>query len=70
MGDYLPLINHPTLLIWGEQDLVFPPSVGESVHRAIKGSKLQIIRRSGHIPMWETPEEVNQVILDFLKEAT
>jgi pimeloyl-ACP methyl ester carboxylesterase len=70
MGDYLSLINHPTLLIWGEQDLVFPPSVGESLHRAIKGSKLDIIKRSGHIPMWETPEEVNQVILDFLKEAT
>ena len=68
MEDYLSLINHPTLLIWGEQDLVFPPSVGESLHQAIKGSKLHIIKRSGHIPMWETPEEVNQAILDFLKD--
>jgi pimeloyl-ACP methyl ester carboxylesterase len=67
MGDYLSLINHPTLLIWGERDLVFPPSVGESLHRAIKGSKLHIIKRSGHIPMWETPDELNRVILDFLK---
>jgi len=67
MGDYLSLINHPTLLIWGEQDLVFPPSVGESLHQAIKGSKLHIIKGSGHIPMWETPEEVNRVILEFLK---
>jgi pimeloyl-ACP methyl ester carboxylesterase len=70
MGDYLSLINHPTLLIWGEQDLVFPPSVGESLLQAIKGSKLHIVKRSGHIPMWETPEEVNRIILDFLKEAT
>lgn len=70
MGDYLSLINHPTLLIWGERDLVFPPSVGESLQQAIKGSTLHIIKRSGHIPMWETPEEVNRVILDFLKEAT
>jgi pimeloyl-ACP methyl ester carboxylesterase len=68
MGDYLSLINHPTLLIWGERDLVFPPSVGESLHQAIKGSKLHIIKRSGHIPMWETPEEVNQIILNFLKD--
>jgi pimeloyl-ACP methyl ester carboxylesterase len=67
MGDYLSLINHPTLLIWGERDLVFPPLVGESLHQAIKGSKLFIIKKSGHIPMWETPEEVNRVILDFLK---
>jgi len=68
MGDYLSLINHPTLLIWGERDLVFPPSVGESLHQAIKGSKFHLIKKSGHIPMWETPEEVNQAILDFLKE--
>jgi pimeloyl-ACP methyl ester carboxylesterase len=67
MGDYLSLIHHPTLLIWGEHDLVFPPSVGDSLHRAIKGSTLHLIKRSGHIPMWETPEEVNRVILDFLK---
>ncbi len=68
MGDYLSLINHPTLLIWGERDLVFPPSVGESLHQTIKGSKLHIIKKSGHIPMWETPEEVNQAILSFLEE--
>ena len=67
MGDYLSLIDHPTLLIWGEQDLVFPPSVGESLHQAIKGSKIHLINKSGHIPMWETPEEVNRAILDFLK---
>jgi len=67
MEDYLPLIDHPTLLIWGERDLVFPPSVGESLHQAIKGSTLRLIEKSGHIPMWETPEEVNQAILDILK---
>jgi pimeloyl-ACP methyl ester carboxylesterase len=70
MEGYLSLIDHPTLLIWGEQDLVFPPSVGEDLHRAIKGSKFHLVKKSGHIPMWETPEEVNRVMLDFLKEAT
>lgn len=68
MGDYLPLIDHPTLLLWGEQDLVFPPTVGESLHQAIRGSKLHIVKKSGHIPMWETPDEVNRAILDFLKK--
>jgi len=65
---YLSRINHPTLLIWGERDLIFPPSVGKILHRAIKASKLIVVEKSGHIPMWETPEEVNQVILDFLKD--
>jgi pimeloyl-ACP methyl ester carboxylesterase len=68
LKDSLGLIHQPTLLIWGEKDLIFPPSVGEGLHRIIKNSKIQIIKGSGHIPMWETPEEVNEAILSFLKE--
>jgi pimeloyl-ACP methyl ester carboxylesterase len=68
MRDYLSRINRPTLLIWGKRDLIFPLSVGEDLHRAIKGSKLQPIETAGHIPMWETPDEVNEAILNFLKE--
>jgi pimeloyl-ACP methyl ester carboxylesterase len=61
-------IRKPTLFIWGERDLIFPPPLGEKLHQAIAGSKLQKIEGSGHIPMWETPEEVNRAILKFLKE--
>jgi pimeloyl-ACP methyl ester carboxylesterase len=61
-------IRAPTLLIWGENDLIFPPPVGKHLHEAIPGSTLKWIERSGHIPMWETPDEVNQLILSFLKE--
>jgi pimeloyl-ACP methyl ester carboxylesterase len=68
LKDYLSQIYQPTLLLWGERDLIFPPSAGEGLHRAIKGSKFQMIEKSGHIPMWETPKEVNQAILSFLKE--
>ena len=68
LKDHLTRIYQPTLLLWGGRDLIFPPSVGESLHQAIRGSKFQMVEKSGHIPMWETPEEVNQVILDFLKE--
>lgn len=70
MRDSLSLIRHPTLLIWGERDLIFPPSVGEELHQAIHGSTLRIIRGSGHIPMWEKPQEVNEMILSFLKEPS
>jgi rifampin ADP-ribosylating transferase len=70
LKDYLSRIYQPTLLLWGERDLIFPPSVGEDLHRAIKGSKFQIIEKSGHIPMWETPEEVNETILSFLRERS
>ena len=68
LKDNLSRIDQPTFLIWGERDLIFPPTVGETLHQAIRGSKFQMIEKSGHIPMWETPEEINQAILDFLEE--
>jgi pimeloyl-ACP methyl ester carboxylesterase len=68
LKDWLSLIRQPALFIWGEQDIIFPPDVGETLHRAITGSKFQLIEESGHIPMWETPDQVNQAILSFLQE--
>lgn len=68
LREHLSRIDHPTLLVWGEKDLILPPTVAEALHREIRGSRLLIIRDSGHIPMWETPEPVNQAILAFLAE--
>jgi len=68
LKDQFSLIQQPTLFIWGERDAIFPPHVGETLHQAVAGSKFQVIEKSGHIPMWETPDGVNQAIIDFLKE--
>jgi pimeloyl-ACP methyl ester carboxylesterase len=67
LRDRFSLIRQPALFIWGEKDIIFPPDVGEALHRAIAGSTFQLIEKSGHIPMWESPDKVNQAILDFLK---
>jgi pimeloyl-ACP methyl ester carboxylesterase len=66
--DQLALIHQPTLFVWGDRDLIFPIKVGETLHRTITGSKFLGVEKSGHIPMWETPDEVNQDILDFLRK--
>jgi pimeloyl-ACP methyl ester carboxylesterase len=70
LKDQFSLIRHPTLFIWGERDIIFPPHVGETLHQTIPGSKFLKIERSGHMPMWETPGEVNQAILTFLKNSS
>jgi len=67
LRDQFSRIHQPALFIWGEQDIIFPLDVGETLHRAITSSKFQLIEKSGHIPMWESPDQVNQAILDFLK---
>ena len=68
LKNQLSMIHKPTLFIWGERDLIFPPQVGEAFHQAVAGSKFLKVEKSGHIPMWETPAEVNQAILSFLEE--
>jgi len=59
-------VIHPTLILWGEQDRVFPVDVGEELQRTIKGSRLVRIAQAGHIPQWEQPASANQAIMEFL----
>ena len=56
----------PTLIIWGDQDEVFPVAVGKGLQASIKDSELLVIKQSGHMTMWEHPIETNQAILEFL----
>ena len=60
-------IGHPTLIVWGEEDRVFPLPVGEELNRTIKGSTLVRIPSAGHIPMWERPDLTNRAIIEFLQ---
>ncbi len=62
----LESLRKPTLIIWGEQDGLFPVTVGRQLHASIRDSELVVIKNSGHMPMWETPDETNQAILEFL----
>jgi pimeloyl-ACP methyl ester carboxylesterase len=59
-------IIHPTLVLWGKEDRVFPVAVGEELHRTIKGSRFIQIPHAGHIPQWERPDMVNHELLTFI----
>jgi pimeloyl-ACP methyl ester carboxylesterase len=65
-ADALETLRKPTLIIWGEQDDLFPVAVGSQLHASIRDSELVVIKGSGHMPMWEKPDETNQAILEFL----
>jgi len=60
-------ITHPTLVIWGEEDRVFPITVGDELHQTIKGSRFIRIPKAGHIPQWERPDLVNQELITFIR---
>ena len=65
-ADALTSLPTPTLIIWGEKDELFPVEVGKQLHASIRNSRLVVIKDSGHMPMWETPDETNRTILEFL----
>lgn len=68
--DYAPRIGtiaHRTLIVWGEEDRVFPILAGEALHRTIAGSTFVRIPKAGHIPQWERPDLVNQELITFLR---
>ncbi len=70
LGDKLKNIKAPTLLIWGKQDAVTPPFVGEKFHELIENSQLFFLDHCGHAPMMEKPEEFNEILDAFLKEVS
>jgi 2-hydroxy-6-oxonona-2,4-dienedioate hydrolase len=69
LGDKLHKIKAPTLLIWGMQDIVTPPFVGEKFRDLIENSRLHMLDQCGHAPMMEKPEEFNALLDAFLGEV-
>jgi pimeloyl-ACP methyl ester carboxylesterase len=61
------LSGRPILIIWGEQDKVFPPSVARELQTTWPTAKLELVPDAGHIPMWEQPSLVNPLLLRFLQ---
>ena len=59
-------VEAPTLLVWGEKDVLIPPSVGDLMRAEIPGSSLLVIEGAGHNPMFDRPKEFDAALLDFL----
>lgn len=68
LGEELNAIQQPTLLIWGNNDIITPPFVAREFQRLIPNSELHFIDKCGHAPMMEQPEEFNAVLHKFLKK--
>ncbi len=48
-------LQQPTLILWGRQDKLIPPAVGQEFQRLIKGSQLVVLDNLGHVPQEEDP---------------
>ena len=59
-------IKQPAMIIWGENDGVFPLKHAYSGKERISDSRLCVMKQCGHIPNFEKPEDFNRLVLDFL----
>ncbi len=64
----LPLVDVPTLLVYGDQDVRAPLPVAEAMHAAIAGSTLVVLPGAGHVCNMEAPAEFNDALRTFLLE--
>lgn len=60
-------VKTSTLLIYGSNDFVTPLWQAKKISGAIENSKLEIIEGAEHFPHKDEPEEVKNLIEDFLK---
>lgn len=64
----LHAIKVPTLLVWGLNDPITPPHVGEEFNRLIENSELRFIDKCAHAPMMEHPEAFNVILGEWLRK--
>lgn len=65
LSDQLKFIKIPTLIIWGENDVITPIDVAYKFNQLISGSTLRIISECGHVPMMEQPYLFNSYVDGF-----
>jgi pimeloyl-ACP methyl ester carboxylesterase len=62
----IPKIKARSLLIWGTRDGAVDVRSAEALKQVLPQCQIKIIEGAGHLPLEETPEEFNRLVLDFI----
>jgi 3-oxoadipate enol-lactonase len=60
-------ISVPTLVVVGTEDLDDIAAMAAKLVAEIPGARLETIEGAGHLPSLERPDELNRLLLDFLR---
>ncbi len=61
-------IQTPTLVFWGELDVMFNPSNAENLHNALPNSELHILPEAGHLSWADQPELFASMVTDWVNK--
>ena len=62
-------ITVPTLMIWGENDTLVPLALSDLLRAEIPDAHLLIIKKAGHVVMFDQSQQCNAAMLAFLGGA-
>lgn len=60
-------LKKPTLIFWGRQDKTTPFEHSTDILDAMPHAEFHALDHCGHIPHYERPGEVNEILLEFLR---
>jgi len=63
-------IKLPTLIVWGDDDRIFPPAYAEAWQALVPGSQLEIFKSCGHLPHVEQADAFIDAFNRFVAEKT
>ena len=67
MDNKMDTVKMPVLIVWGDQDVLTPLSIGEQMHEAMPQSVLQVVHGCGHLAPVECSPRVSSAMVQFLE---
>ena len=68
-AERLAEITAPTLIVYGDKDVMDVRQAAAPLAAAIPGARLAVIPDAAHLPQMERPEVFNEIVLGFLLEV-
>jgi non-heme chloroperoxidase len=65
----LPLIEAPTLLVWGDADTLVPRAMQEHLAESIPDVDLLVYPGAGHTPRWDEPVRFSNDLMTFVRRV-
>ena len=62
-------VGPPTLVVWGDKDLILPAAHLEAARRAFPSAEFHLLPSCGHMPQIEKADEFAAIAREFLKRA-
>ena len=65
----LAKLSVPTLLMVGEEDVIFPEKAIRAMQKMIPGARLKVVPGTAHVPQFEVPDVFNRLAGDFFADV-